>query len=225
MNLLTLACLTLLAAEPPTGGDPATLLTERGKQLLADDFAAVPAKPWNVGKGKWEVVDGALRVAELPSDMHGAVARRPLNVKDVVIQYGFKLDGCKQTSLSINDAKGHCCRVVLSPTGLQVRKDSHDKNVTDKGALLGEVKKAIKPGEWHTVVVELYGKEMLARLDGEVVAFGAHDSLDVTKTNFGLTCAGEAVWFRNLRVWEAQPNKGWEATKAKLQADKPAKGG
>lgn len=211
--------LGLLAAADSAAG-PKTLLSVAGKQILADDFKQPLSKEWKAAKGKWEVVDGVIRGSEVKADMHGAVARHPLGTSNVIIQYSFRLDGAKQTTLSINDEKGHCCRVLINAAGFTVQKDSHDKNVTDKSMVLDRSQKEIKPGEWHTIVVEIQGKELLARLDGEAVAFGAHDSIDVKKANFGLTVAGESVSFKDVKVWEATPNKDWETTKAKLLTGK-----
>lgn len=191
-------------------------MTERGKMLFADDFSQPLSKDWPAGKGKWEVVDGATRGAELKADMHGAVRRHALPAKDVVIQYSFKLEGARTTTLSINDEKGHCCRVAIDATGISVRKDSHDKNQNDKALVLQKKEVSIKPGTWHTLVVEIQGPEMVASLDGETVALGAHESINVLKKNLGLTVAGESVSFKDLRVWEAQPKQGWDATRAKL---------
>ena len=42
---------------------------------------------------------------------------------DAIIQCSFKFDGAKVFSLSINDAKGHVCRVTITPTSLVVKKD------------------------------------------------------------------------------------------------------
>src|SRR4051812_21921939 len=95
-----------------------TLLAERGKLLFSDDLNKAPdGKEWRAAKGKWEVADGVLRGAELPADNHGAVSRHTLQFKDAVLQYDVKLDGAKGTTLSINDAKEHVCRVLLAPTG------------------------------------------------------------------------------------------------------------
>jgi hypothetical protein len=206
--------LSTLAAD--SSAEPKTLLTERGKLLVSDDFNQPLSKDWRIAKGKWEMMDGAIRGTELKADMHGAVTRRTLAFQNVVIQYSFKLDGAKSTSLSVNDPKGHNCRVAVTPAGFTVRKDSHDHNKQDKAVILENRQTPIKAGEWHMIVIEILGKEMLASLDGKEVAFGAHDSIDVAKSNFGLTVAGESVSFKNLRVWEALPNKNWESTKAKL---------
>lgn len=203
-----------LAAEPTP--DAPTLMTERGKLLFQDDFSKPLSAEWRTAKGKWEVVDGAIRGAELKEDMHGAVTRRSLPLQNAIIQYSFKLDGTKQTSLSINDAGGHLCRVLINATGFSVRKDDHDHTGPDKAVLLEARTTPIKPGEWHTVVVEMYGSEMLARIDGREVAFGSHDAIAGSKTNFGLTVAGEFASFKDFRIWEALPSKGWEAKKAEL---------
>jgi hypothetical protein len=214
---------TLLCTAAVQAGDTPeakTLLTQRGALIFADDFSQPPAKPWNVAKGQWKAVDGAVEVKELKSDMHGAVARRALPQADFIVQYSFKLDGAKQTTLSINDPKGHCCRALVNAAGLSVQKDSHDKNKLDKAAVLDRQPAAIAPGKWHTLVVEVLGPEIVASVDGQLVAFSAHDSIKVTKNNIGLTVAGESASFKDLRVWEAKPNSTWEATKAGLAKDR-----
>jgi hypothetical protein len=197
--------------------EPKTFMAERGKLLLSDDLDKPLAKPWTVAKGKWENDGGAVRVSELAADKHGAVARHPLATRNFVAQYSIKLDGAKATSFSVNDAKGHCCRVSISPTSLAVQKDSHDHNKEDKQLRLDVRTAPIALGEWHTVVIEVLGPEIVASLDGDRVALGSHESLDVDKTNFGLTVAGETVSYKNLRVWEATPKQSWESTKAELK--------
>ncbi len=219
------AILTAHAADK----QPATLLTERGKLLLSEDFskpvkpAARPQKgqPWGEGwrmqVGKWEFKDGVLVGAEQKADNHGAVARYPLNFKDVIIQYDVKLDGCRQTTLSINDAKEHVCRVLISPAGFTAQKDDHDHQGPDKAQVFGKSGSPLKSGEWHTVVLEIHGEDMVAHINGKVVA-GAHALIATDKANFGFTVSGETASFRNLRVWEAKPNPAWPATRKKLAA-------
>ena len=64
---------------------------------------------------------------------------------------------------------------------------------------------------------------LLARLDGELVAFGANDGLDVDKASVRLVVSGEGAGFKDLQVWEATANKTWEATKTKLQEARKAR--
>lgn len=225
-HLLVTSSVTLLAlgsrsAEPAP--ELKTRMTERGKPVLAEDLRQPLGSDWKTAKGKWEIADGVLKGSELKADMHGAVTRRSLPLHNAIIQYSFKLDGARQTTLSINDPKGHCCRLVITADGFAVQKDSHDHNMKDKAAVLDRCATPIKPGEWHTIVLEIQGKEMLACLDGKAVALGSHESIDVDKANIGLTVAGESVSFRDLRVWEAAPAKDWEATRAKLLEGRAAK--
>ncbi len=203
--------------------EPKTLLAERGKLIFSDDLNAAPAKEWHVAKGKWEVVDGAWHAEEIPTDMHPGVVRRQFKFQDVIFQYSFKLDGAKTTTFSINDAKGHLCRVLIRPNGFTVQKDDHDHDGPDKAVLFQNVTTPINAGEWHTLVIELLGKEMLASLDGDKVGFGAHEVIAQEKDNFGFTISGQSASFKNLRAWEATPNKNWEETKAKLASATAAK--
>ncbi|MCD6051044.1 MAG: hypothetical protein K0Q55_2447 [Verrucomicrobia bacterium] len=232
MNALTrfLALATTLTITQLHAADPKTLMTERGKLLLSEDFSkpiaaakAEKGKPattgWRMAKGKWETGDGALKGIELKEDKHGAVARYPLEFKDAVIQYDVRVDGCKATTLSINDAKGHVCRVLINKDGFSSQKDDHDKDGPDKVLKFGTQKMDIKAGEWKTVIVEIKGEEMLVHIDGKAVT-GKHELIAVSKANFGFTVSGESASFRNLRVWEAQPNEGWSKTKEKLTAAK-----
>jgi hypothetical protein len=221
--VLTLGSLGVTVRAADSAAEPKTLLTERGKLLLSDDLNAAPSKEWRVAKGKWEAVDGAWHAEELPADMHAGVVRRQLKFQDAIFQYSFKLDGAKVTTLSINDENEHVCRVLLRPNGFTVQKDDHDHDGPDKAVVFQNVTTPIKPGEWHTVVVEILGQEMLASLDGEKVGFGAHELIGTQKANFGLTVNGASVSFKNLRVWEALPNKNWAETKAKLASAAPAK--
>lgn len=208
------------AADPAATAAPQTVMLTPGKVLLDDPLSAALGTDWKVGKGKWEAADGAVRGAQVKADMHGAVARRQLALKDAVIAFSFKLDGAKVVSLSLNGAKGHISRVRITPTGVSVQKDDQDgKNSPDTGAVLDTVKADIKPGEWHTLVVELRGPDILATLDGKHTAFGTHDAIAAAKTNLGLTVAGESASFKGLKVHDATGTvKDWDAARAKLLA-------
>lgn len=232
MNNLTriLTVSALFALVQLHADDPKTLMTERGKVLFSDDLSKPMAKPekaakgraaaaaatgWRMAKGKWETVDGALKGSELKEDKHGAVARYPLNFKDVVIQYDVQVNGCRMTTLSINDSKEHVCRVLINKDGFTAQKDDHDHEGPDKAVKFGTEKVEIKPGTWQTVLVEIKGGEMVTQLGGKVIV-GKHESIATDKANLGFTVSGESASFRNLKVWEASPKEGWDKTKAGL---------
>lgn len=216
-GLFLWAVSSAISAEPKNSPTPAeTLMCERGKLLLSEDFDKPLGSAWKAAKGKWEVAAGAMKGEELPADMHGAVIRTNLKLRNVVVQYSFKLDGAKMTTFSINDAKGHNSRVLVNAESFTARKDDHDHAGPDQAVVLQAVKTPISTGEWHTLVIEIQGREFLARLDGKQVAYGSHEQIDVEKTNIGLTVAGASASFKDLRIWEATAKSDWAATKAKL---------
>jgi hypothetical protein len=69
--------------------------------------------------------------------------------------------------------------------------------------------------------MEVLGTEMVASFDGKEVLAGTRDDLEQPKTALILESAGGTAWFKDLRVWEAQPNANWAATKAKLLEARP----
>lgn len=205
---LTVPFSALVHAEPVA--ELPLQMTQRGELLISDDLNQPPAAPWRTSKGRWQIVDGALQSAELKSDMHAAVNRRAFKFTNAIFQFDFKLDGAKMVSLSINDAKEHVCRVLVQPGRFVVRKDDHDHEGPDQAVTFASEAVTLAPGTWHTITLELHGREMLARLDGTLVGYGAHDLIATEKHNFGFTCAGETASFRNLRVWDARPNPAWQ---------------
>ena len=211
-----------VCADPVASTAPVTQMLVPGKVLLDEPLNAPFGKEWKAAKGEWKPIDGALRGAEVAADMHGAVARRDLAMKDTVIAVSFKLDGAKVISLSFNGAKGHISRVRVTPTGVTVQKDDQDgKNGPDKAAVLDTASVTIKPGEWHNLVVELRGADILATLDGKHTAFGTHEAIAKDRTNLGLTVAGETASWKGLKVWDASgPAKDCDETKKKLLAAK-----
>jgi hypothetical protein len=193
------------------------LMTERGKLLFSDDLNQPPGKEWIGKPGQWEIVDGALQGAERAADMHGAVRRHPIDFRDAVIQYDFRLLGARQSSLSLNSAAGHVARVLLRPNGFTVQRDAQKGG--EKARVLETRSVALEPGRWYTLTLELLGDEMVAQVDGRV-AFGADPLVAGPKTNFGFTVSGQAAQFRNLRVWAAGPNPTWAGTKKRLLAER-----
>jgi hypothetical protein len=219
MKLLTALTLLTLPFYAASAADaPKTLLAEPGKLLLSDDLTTAPdGKDWRAAKGKWEVEEGVLSGAEKPEDKHGAVTRRALAFENAVIQYEVRLDGAKMTTLSINDAKEHMCRVLLNPTGFTVQKDDHDHDGPDKAVVFGRQNIPLKTGEWHTVVLEIVGDTMLATVDGAHAIYGSDPLLATKKANLGFTVSGQSTSFRNLRVWDATLKKDWEKTKLTIK--------
>lgn len=212
---LALVRINAIAADPTS--EPKTLMTERGALLLKEDFNEAPDKQWKVMSPVWETVDGALKATHTPPfpTNHGPVLQRQLAMKNVIAQVEIKLGAKTRAVLHFNKANGHLCRALIVPEAFYIiRRDSG----ADKGTKLDASESPIVPDVWHVLLVEVAGGEMVASLDGERVLIGKRDDLDQDKTALLLEASNGTVWFKNLRVWQALPNKDWETTRARLQA-------
>jgi hypothetical protein len=217
--MMTCAALFALAALQDTvpSKDLAARLNVRGALLSSEDFAGPElGAEWKRAHGSWTIVDGALRGKELAEDNHAAVLKHALPAKDVVLQFSFKFDGAKQATCSF-DGKGHICRVILTPSGFSLRRDV-PKNGAEKPQTLAKAELDLKPGTWHTMLIEIRGKEFLAQVDDRATAVAEHEGIALDKTTFGFPVVGDGFIVDAVRVWEAQPNPAWPAEKAKLDS-------
>lgn len=243
LALLFLTTLCLVAK----AGDPATLMTTRGKLLASEDFAAAPApftgKPvgfasgfsgWRYnssttgGKGgRWEIATGEFRGIETPGANHPATASFGITFQNVVIQCEVRLndvpdEGRKYRSLFVKatDAKDYVISLSLGQGGLFLTPYDADRiNPATKQREKGTTVKLLKPiklNEWHTVVLEIQGDEVVGTLDGQSITLS--NPLIGTAKHSLMLGAGTEASFRELRIWEALPNAEWETNKEKLQA-------
>jgi len=213
--------LALLAFVAPLAAAeaPATLLAQPDKEIVADALTKdAKAADWKVAKGKWERTADGVRVEELPADQHGAVSRVAQKLPDLVIAFEFRLDGAKSVSLSINAAKDHMARVLITPTTLRVLKDDNDHEGPDKAVVFLNTAQPFEAGTWHRVVLEMVGDTLVATIDGKLSAFGSHELFKAEKVSPGLTCAGQAATFRNFTLWSAkpEPKASWKEASARI---------
>ena len=228
--LRLLPLLILLAAPSGAAEAPVTLLAQPDKEIIADTLLKdAKGAEWKIAKGKWERTAEGIRVEELPADNHGAAGRVPTKLQDFVAAFEFRLDGAKSISLSINDAKEHVARVLITPTALRVQKDDHDHDGPDKSVLFLHQAEKFEAGTWHRVVLEMVGDTLVATIDGKISAFGRDDLFKAEKANPGFTCAGQSATFRHLVIWsaKAEPKASWKEASVKIAesmkaAPKPA---
>lgn len=195
------------------GAEPA--LAVPGKVIYESKLDTAPGAPWKAAKGKWELNDGVLRGSELEADKHGAVTRLPNQLQDFVVEYEFKFEGARATSLSINAVKDHMARILITPGTVTIQRDDNDHDGPDKSVVFARFPAEIKPGVWHKVRLEMVGDLMYGQVD-ELKAWGSSDLFKTTKASPGFTVAGESVDFRNLVIREATLNPAWESVKATL---------
>jgi hypothetical protein len=202
---------------------PATM-TVRGRRIFAADFSAPSlGSDWYVVGGKWLVREGAL-TAEPSHGSEHATIRKDLEFTDAVLQFDFKLSAGSFFHLSINGVHGHgdhLVRVIVDEKGFQIRKDGSKTDSSDAHRPLARASVELKPGTWHTMVVEILGDEVLARIGDGAAAFGSDPKIARPKGSFGFPTAGNAVLIDNVAVWQASANPGWKAAKAKLQTGAP----
>ena len=204
---LALASLSSAAEKP--------LLALPGEVLYESKLDTAPAAPWKAAKGQWELKDGVLRGSELEADKHGAVTRLPNKLNDFVLEYEFKFEGARTTSLSINAVKDHMARISITPKSVTVQRDDNDHAGPDKAVIFARFPAELAPGTWHKVRLEMVGDTLLGQVDA-LTAWGRSDLFKTEKANPGFTVGGQSVDFRNLTLRTATLNPDWESVKATL---------
>lgn len=208
--LISLSAISLTASAADT-----PLLAIPGAVIYESKLNTAPAAPWKAAKGKWELVEGAVRGSEMAEDKHGAVTRLPNKLQDFVIEYEFKFEGARSTSLSINATKDHMARIMITPASVTIQKDDNDHEGPDKAVVFARFPTVLTVGTWHKVRLEMVGDSLLGKVD-DLVAWGRHDLFKSAKTAPGFTVGGQSVDFRNLTIRKASLNPGWETVKATL---------
>jgi hypothetical protein len=201
---------SLIAADTP-------MLAVPGKVLYEGKLDTSLSAPWRAIKGDWELKDGVWRGSEKPEDKHGAVTRMNTKLKDFIIEYEFKFEGAKSTSLSINAVKDHMARILITPKSVTVQRDDNDHEGPDKAVVFARIPVDFQSGTWHKVRLEMVGDTLLGKVD-DLVAWGSNDLFKQERVNPGFTVGGQSVEFRNLTIREATLNPEWEKVKATLPA-------
>lgn len=177
--------------------------------------------------GRWEIAKGEFRGIETPGANHPATASFGIGFQDVIIQCEVRLndvpdEGRKYRSLFVKatDAKDYVISLSLGQGGLFLTPyDAEKINPATKQREKGTTEKLLKPiklNEWHTLVLEIRGDEVVGTLDEQSITLS--NALIGSAKHSLMLGAGTEASFRRLRVWEALPNAEWEKNKAKLTA-------
>lgn len=223
----TTALLLLFSSLCSAADVPSRPLAEKGAQLIADDFARTDLGEWKTIIPSFAVEDGTLKGWQTRDD-HGAVGRIYRPMKDVIVDFKFKLKGSTGFNAVFDDKNykgshaGHICRVAFAPRQVrlgddkegvmrndvfEMRKDPAKKAEADK-LLVGRGSVAnvtIDPAAWHNVIIELVGDQMRVSLDGKAIGFLKSPGLaHETKTSFHFTVNGPGVLFDDVKIWAAK---------------------
>jgi hypothetical protein len=192
-----------------------SLMAAPGKLLYHASLEEMP-EGWRMPHGDWSASETGLSGIERPADDHAAVFKNGMPLKDVVIEFDVLLGETKSAMFGIDDAKDHVCRVTLTPSSFQARKDDNDHEGPDMSKPFNSISEEFETDEWHTVRIELLGEEMVAQT-GDHISMGRDPLLATEKAKWGFVVSGGPVQFRNLTIWEALPNEEWERTGARLR--------
>ena len=238
--LTALALTSLHAAEPPKTEMtlPGKLLLSEdftqpitfAKSIDRTVHPGTWTEGWRVMNGTWTQVDGGIRGIVKPKVYPAATLHLPLVYQDAIIQVEVRLDDIPLDDPPKHDSNSagvvlregnaaHIGSVRLGKGSFSAGKDKTKSRevkgvvVTDEEVVFGKQTMPIKPGEWHTILIEVRGEEMLSSLDGGSLVFGSHPIIGLPKgiLSFGTP---RSVSYRNLRVYEALPNPAWETNKA-----------
>ncbi len=202
-SITLLAALALASSNGFAGKATDLKPSQPGKLVVDEKFAggALP-KLWAAAKGDWQVRDGALVGKEKASDKHAAVIGLNQPNRNSVIRFSFQLNGAKALHLSLNHAKGHLFRVVVTPETVSVRKDVDKRDPKSKAVALGNAQTKFATGQWYTMLVEIAGPKVAVQTDNGVKLAGSHPGLDMDKTGYRFVTTGESVLISDLKVWE-----------------------
>lgn len=239
-SLLLFGPVLLLVASLHADGLLPTLMTTRGKLLVEQNFEkplppfdgksngfASGFKAWRHNAvergGKWEVKDGCFTGRENPAVHHPATASYGFEFKDVIVQCEVRMNDvpmegrpARYINVRTTDTKDYVCSIILNQGGFRIQKDDNDHAGPDKAVPLGEKKMPLALNEWHKVLFEIKGNEMVGSVDG-VSLTGSHPLIESAKHSVMFVMGVEGS-VRNLKAWEALPNAEWENNKAKLTA-------
>ncbi len=244
-------CFAGLAAPDPklradfasSGFQPSLCL--RGAVLFEDDFSG-PLKPeWAPSyKTRWAAAGGVLTgqpateadQAAAHDKQHGGSAPSiQLNVptRDCIVAYEFKL-GPKNTAQNIvfNDGThlsgtGHVSSVQFHVRlGVVLSKKKNTKQDGDADVDLGVSDWKPVAGKWYQVMEEMRGDTIVVRISGGPSLKAKDPRFDMPKTFLSLGAwGGDAISYRNFRIWSDAPDAKLEALRDKGQPKTPqAKG-
>jgi hypothetical protein len=192
--------------------EPRTLMCKRGALVLHEKFEghAFP-KDWHQGKGQWVVENGILKGAEVPEDKHQAYASRKVAESNAIIQFSFKLDGARLVGAFFNGKE--------KAAALSISADSVRLFRIPSWTLVGSAKAKLDDKDWHTLVWEVYGDEMVATVDDKVSAAAKVEGLLLERDYLELNTRGSGgQWglFKDVKVWKAEPDGEWPQRRAAL---------
>ncbi len=224
-----LIALTFFITLSAFANDPGPV-TEKGELIFSDDFERdEPGKDWQLLIPTFTIENGTLKGSQTRDD-HGAVGRTWYKMKDVVVEFKFKLAGSRTFSVVFDDKNhkashaGHICRVNVTETHIRLgddkegimrndifamrRSDAPGKKAAAKKLIEGRglaVKTPVAPNKWHKMTIEISGDEMRVSLNDKFVGYLKSSGLaHPTKESVHFTVVGKNTYYDEVRIWKAK---------------------
>ena len=179
------------------------VLAKVGSPVIQESFDKPLRIPMVPVKGQWKVVDGVLTGKELAADQHAAVLNYQKRNRNSVVRFSFQVDNkTSGFNFSLNHARGHLFRVVVTPQVLSVRLDKDKKDPKSKPLALGNAKASFKKGQWYTMQVEMVGDKVVVQTDNGATVKAAHEKLDTDKPNYRFVMRAESLSIDDLTIWD-----------------------
>jgi hypothetical protein len=198
----------------PKKAEPKVWMCRKGELLWEQRFGGAFPKEWHKGKGDWQIDGDALKGAEIAADKHNTYMSREISTPNVIVQFSFKLQGCPWMGASV-DGKEHVSNLSLQPEQFRISKVT-GIGPTTKHTEVDSTKLKLSDDSWHTVVWEIYGDEMVATIDDQQMALAKADGLSLDRNHVELNNGGQWAWFKDIKVWKAEPDPKWPQKRTQL---------
>jgi hypothetical protein len=201
----------LLFSLPAFAASLEPTLGKKGPLLLEEKFdgATIPAG-WTKNTGKISVADGALHVSQLASDNHIGAFRKAVPVKDCVVQLDFKFSGATMFHLGFDPApgelkkKGHLFALAITPAGWTLTENVDKADPKSKNVVHAKAATKFEPGQWFTLMLEMKGNDVVARVEGKPPLRATAKDFAVKKPGLVFRAGGkddQDVLIDNVKVW------------------------
>lgn len=163
------------------------------------DRLVFPAPGWiQIGNGIREHADGALRLR--PETCGPIGIGRPLVYSNVFIEFRFKRDASSRAWADLGGVGSPACRVLFDEYGIEL--------TTESGTVLAEVPLPLPAGEWHTVLAEIYDRDLVIQVNGPENLVHTHLPVPAD-TGFALGGEGGTVRLKDVSVTVGRLSPDW----------------
>ena len=193
------------------GATPEPVLGKKGKLLLEENFetGALP-NGWNKNTGALAVAGGVLHASQLAIDNHIGAFRKLLPLQDCAIQLDFKFSGATTFHVGFDPSpgelkkQGHLFSLAITPAGWTLTEHNDKADPASKNVARGKAATTFPQGQWFTLLLEVKGDDVVARVDGKEALRATAKDFHVKKPGLVFRVGGkdgQEILVDNVKVW------------------------